>query len=291
MFVGSCFAEHFYQTFSRYHFQVNAGAHGILFHPSAIHRALQHVLHGELYISSQWIKSGDLYCSPHHHGRYNALTKEEATARANSALEAASNFLQQTNVLCITYGSSIGYKNITQDIIFANCHKLPQQDFIKTHTPLSELLAGANETIGALLSRFPHLHIICTVSPVRHWKDGAIQNQRSKAALHLMCDELERNFNRVSYFPAYELIMDDLRDYRFYKEDLLHPSPQAIEYIREKFFEAYVADHAVKCIEEMKPHILRTEHLPLHETEEQCKKRKAESQEAIRLIIKKYYPD
>jgi hypothetical protein len=124
---------------------------------------------------------------------------------------------------------------------------------------------------------------------VRHWKDGAVINQRSKSILHALCGALEHEFKAVSYFPAYEIMMDDLRDYRFYKEDLIHPSDAAIRYISEKFFQAYLSENGKSCIMELGPVLARLEHRGLHETEEDSEKRKAESHEAIRLVIQKYY--
>lgn len=289
MFIGSCFAEHFYEILERMQFQVNNAAHGIIFHPSPIHQALRRIAEHRPYKGEELLKSGDFFVSPYHHGRYKNEKEEIALARANAELEAAHDFLRHAEVLFITYGTAVGYRHLRRNEIFANCHKLPQAEFSKELTPFDQIFQEARMCFAALFAVNPKLKIVCTVSPVRHWRDGAVTNQRSKSMLHTLCAALEHEFKEVNYFPAYEIMMDDLRDYRFYKDDLIHPSSAAINYIGEKFFKAYLSEKAMLCLGELKPVIARLEHKGLHESDEQSAKRKAESHEAIRHIIQKYY--
>lgn len=289
MFMGSCFAEHFYGIMQRLQFQVNDAAHGIIFHPTPIHKALHRIADLENYTSSDWLVSGNLFVSPYHHGRYNNANRDLAIARVNAELETAHDFLKRADFLFITYGTARGYRHHERNEIFANCHKLPQSNFSKALSAADELLDEARTCFKNILKVNPKLKIVCTVSPVRHWKDGAVANQRSKSILHSLCGALEDEFEAVSYFPAYEIMMDDLRDYRFYKDDLIHPSDAAIRYISEKFFEAYLSENAKGCNAELGPVLARLEHKGLHETPEDTEKRKAESHDAIRLIIRKYY--
>jgi hypothetical protein len=144
MFMGSCFAEHFYSIMQRLQFQVNNAAHGILFHPSPIHKALKRIADFERYAANDWLMSGSLFVSPYHHGRYNNVDKELAIARVNAELEAAYDFLQRADFLFVTYGSATGYRHHDRQEIFANCHKLPQSDFSKELSAADELLDEAS---------------------------------------------------------------------------------------------------------------------------------------------------
>lgn len=289
IFVGSCFSEHLAGIMQQQMFCVHTGAHGILFHPHALHRALQRICSGKRYGPEDWILSGDRYVSLEHHGRFSGTDAEACAAEANRWLDDAHRFISKAVYLFITYGSAVGYWYKQQDLPVANCHKLPQQDFEKRISDVEELAGFGKDIIGNLLHTFPQLHIVSTVSPVRHWRDGAVINQRSKSRLILLCEELERNFDRFSYFPVYEMIMDDLRDYRFYAEDLIHPSGSAVEYVRTRFFEAFVSEKAKEVCRLIQPWLKKMEHRGIHETPTDEEKRKAESLQAIRLIMEKAY--
>jgi hypothetical protein len=149
--------------------------------------------------------------------------------------------LKNTNVLILTLGSAWAYRHVDSNRIVANCHKIPQKEFEKVMFKSNEIVERLGSVINSLSDLSQGLEVVLTVSPVRHWKDGPLQNQVSKSHLRIACDELSTQFSNCHYFPSYELVLDELRDYRFYADDMLHPSSAAVDFIWEKFQEATMA--------------------------------------------------
>ena len=180
--------------------------------------------------------SGGLFHSFDHHSRFSALTAEACLNQINTRLESSALFLRQCKRLIVTWGTSWVYREKESGTIVGNCHKLPERYFIRQRLTVEEIVDDWKSLLQELKDINPELKILFTVSPIRHWKDGAHGNQLSKAALLLAIDELNSLFpEQTSYFPSYEIMMDELRDYRFYADDMLHPSVQAIDYIWEQF--------------------------------------------------------
>lgn len=284
MFAGSCFASHMHQRMSRLHCDVRAFSHGIIFHPLALAKAFQDIVLKRVYSESDLIFSDGLYRSLSHHGVFADTDPTKVLDQINSTIAEAHNAFDDLHTLVITFGTAYGYHHLESDGIVANCHKLPQQDFKKELSNEADILRGWSETIALLRSVNPQLNLIFTVSPVRHWRDGAIENGRSKARLISVCGELASQ-KGVYYFPSFELMMDDLRDYRFYEADLIHPNAQAIDYIQEKFVHAAFSDHARLKLDSIEKLVKQMEHRSIHESAELSEKRKAEALEGIRLII------
>lgn len=285
MLIGSCFSEHVADRLEYFKYEVNRGAHGIVFHPEAISNAIKHIISGVVYTDKDLIESQGKWCSLYHHGAFSHSNKELVLENINTNLNTAHGFLKSASLLVVTFGTAMGYEHKQRAEIVANCHKLPQQDFNKKLSHLSELTAIWNETIEALKAFNPTLKIVFTISPVRHLKEGFVENQRSKARLQLLCEEICDRDNGVFYFPSYELMMDDLRDYRFYAIDMIHPSEQAILYIQEHFFNSIFSEKSIDACQKLLPVLQRLHHRSLHETSEMTAKRKAESEEQIRLIL------
>lgn len=285
-FLGSCFSEHMFSAFERFRFQVHANAHGILFHPLAMAKSLHDVMENRGYAESDLLAFQDRFVSMNHHGRFSGIEKAPLLQTINHDIVMAHDFLKKANVLFITFGTAIGYVYKESGEVVANCHKLPQQAFEKRRFDLHTLADSWQSTIEKLLNWNPRIQLVLTVSPVRHLREGFVENQRSKAALVLLCDALVKQFpEKVSYFPAYEMMVDDLRDYRFYENDLIHPSDIAINYIREKLFATYLTPEALQKCAEMESWVKMLEHRSVNETEEQKERRIFRANEAIRQIL------
>lgn len=232
---GSCFSENIGQKLKAHKFEVLINPFGILFHPISISKAINQCIEHKLYQESDLSSNHQLHFSFNHHSSYSGIDKREVLKAINRSIKETHSFLLQTNTLIVTVGTAWCYRLKETSQIVANCYKLPAGLFSKELLTISEITDDFQETINNLLRINPTLNILLTVSPVRHWKDGVVENQQSKSTLLLAMSELTKNNACCHYFPSYEIMMDELRDYRFYAEDMLHPSHLAIEYIYEKF--------------------------------------------------------
>ncbi|GHT73602.1 hypothetical protein AGMMS50262_04960 [Bacteroidia bacterium] len=181
----------------------------------------------------------------------------------NASIRATSDFLQQADLLIITFGTATIYRLSASGEVVSNCHKLPAKEFQEERLTISQITALWNELITNWQSENPRLKILFTVSPIRHWKNGAHADQLNKAVLLLAVNELIHSNVSCYYFPAYEIQLDDLRDYRFYADDLIHPNTQAINYIWEKFGEAYFEKKTIELCRELEKKQRAEKHRPL----------------------------
>ena len=236
---GSCFAENIAMKFANAGFSIDLNPFGIAYNPLSLSQNLNRLLDNKPFMENELIKINDLYHSFSHHSRFSGINPTEVLEKINSRLEQSSTFLRTANLLIITFGTAYVYRLQSTGSVVSNCHKLPDKLFTYKRLTIDEIVREWNGLIIRLQSFNPSLRLLFTVSPIRHWKDGAHENQLSKSILLLSIDELIRNHLQCYYFPAYELLMDDLRDYRFYTEDMLHPNSQAIDYIWEKFTETW----------------------------------------------------
>ncbi len=238
--VGSCFSENIGAKLKNSGFNVNVNPFGVIFNPISISTILKDVFLRRKFTSSDLYEYQSKYYSLQHHGSFKSVNKKELIDRLNSTNTEIYSNINPTSTLIITFGSAWVYElNETNEIV-ANCHKLPNNIFTKRLLTVDEILAAYQQ----ILPKFKH--VILTVSPVRHWKDGAVENTRSKSVLHLAIQRLEEQFSNVTYFPSYEIVVDELRDYRFFKEDMLHPNEQAINYVWEKFQDVYFSEKTLQ---------------------------------------------
>ncbi len=237
--IGSCFAENIGNKLSESKFDVNTNPFGILYNPISIADGLERILSGENFEGSDLFFDGELWHSWMHHGQFSSMEKGDCLLKINSALEKAIDFFAKTDVLIITLGTAFVYKKKNENKIVANCHKVPNHQFNKIRLDVEEIYNALHQSLEKIKSRFPKINVILTVSPVRHVRDGLLENQKSKSILLLAIEKLIRELEDVDYFPSYEIQMDELRDYRFYNPDLIHPNEMAIEYIWKKFRAAY----------------------------------------------------
>lgn len=265
LLMGSCFSESMGEKMHQAGFHVLQNPFGILYQPAAILNALYRIMHLEKYSTDELVFFDGLYHSPDHHGRFSGENADAVIENINQYLSAAHTFIKSEKViLLITFGSAIGYIRKEDQKPFANCHKIPGNQFIRELESLDHIRKNWNELIHQLHHFNPNLQILFTVSPVRHWKDGAVENQISKSTLLVSVNEWVQSYAYCHYFPSYEIMMDELRDYRFYKEDMLHPSAQAESFIWEKFLETCLFPGERPLLQKVEKLRLQCIHRPLH---------------------------
>ena len=238
MLVGSCFSDHIGNFFQEMRFDTLSNPFGTLFNPVSIANALKMSMNPELFNEQHIDFFNEKWISYAHHGKFSHPDKETFWQNISQNLNRAHNFLSSANYLFITFGTAYCYRLIERDLIVANCHKIPAAQFEKQLLTIEQIVGFYQDLLEQLRQFNPQLKTIFTVSPVRHLADGFHENQISKSILHLSINQLIDNTNTF-YFPSYEMVQDDLRDYRFYAADLCHPSDAAVTYIREKLTDAF----------------------------------------------------
>lgn len=249
--IGSCFASEMSDLFQKGQLQTVNNPFGTIFNPFSINNSVKRLHDSEFYYEDDLIAYNDEYISLDHHTSFDTRYVHQTLDKINSKIEEGNRFLQESNWVIITYGTSFIYEFEPKKKLVANCHKIPQKFFEKRLLTYQELTDSIYDTIINLKDICPeNVQILFSVSPVRHTKDGMIENQLSKSKLITAIHEVGSQFENCHYLPIYEILMDDLRDYRFYKDDLIHPNSQAVNYIFEKFGEAYFSDETKDFIKE-----------------------------------------
>ena len=264
--IGSCFAEHIGERLIYYKIPTCLNPFGIVYNPISIAESLELLLQADFIFSEkndQLIESPIGWNSFSHHGQFSHPQKKVVIEKINHALQETRDFLNNTTKLILTFGTAnvFVYKKTGQ--IVANCHKVPQQEFAKRSLTIEEITTSITTILQKLKKAFPHLEIITTVSPVRHIKDGLVENQRSKATLVMALNHLVEQNDFVHYFPSYELLLDDLRDYRFYKKDMIHPTEVAVDYIWEFFTKTWFSQQTIELNQKIKKIRTAASHRPL----------------------------
>jgi lysophospholipase L1-like esterase len=267
MLVGSCFSENMGAKFQHLLFDTYENGHGILFNPVSVQNAIFDYINNKQYASDDLFLLNDVWNSWHHHSRFSGITQQEALTKINSSINNAHLFLKKANYLIVTLGSawlySLNEKSPSNPgIIVANNHKAPADWFTKKLMNVQDLTSNLKSLVHHLKSFNPHLNIIFTISPVRHLREGLIENNRSKAVLIQAVHEVIHQEKGVEYFPAYEYVIDDLRDYRFYAEDLVHPNYAATNYVWEKFVETYMSNETQNMMKQIAELQLAKQHKP-----------------------------
>ena len=237
--VGSCFSENIGNKLNYFKFQATQNPFGILFHPKSIETFITNAINKKVYSESDLVFQNERWHCFDAHSSLSSSDKNELLENLNSAIVSTNNKLKKTSHIIITLGTAWVYRFIETDEIVANCHKIPQKKFLKELLTVDEITESLEAIIALLKSINRDVNIIFTVSPVRHLKDGFIENTQSKAHLIAGIHNTINAPKNINYFPSYELMMDELRDYRFYAEDMIHPNTTAINYIWEKFTDTW----------------------------------------------------
>jgi hypothetical protein len=270
--TGSCFTEHIGNYLMDVKFNILQNPNGILFDPISVCNSLVSYIHNKQHKEGDLFYLNESWHSWQHHGRFSNPDKEECLRVINESQNAAHFFLKQADWLIITLGSSFNYRLTGSSIPVANCHKAPAQTFSKHLCTIEETVTALDQTIHQLFHFNPELKIIFTISPVRHLRDGVVENNRSKARLIEAVHHLVNKFDKLYYFPAYELVIDVLRDYRFYDIDLAHPNYVATQFVLEKFTQNCFDESTQELMKEIKKIIIAKKHTPFNPHSQQHKK-------------------
>jgi len=268
--MGSCFTEHIGNSLQELKFSVLQNPNGILFDPISVCNSLVSYIENKKYKESDLFLLNEVWNSWEHHSRFSNINVKECLEGINASQRTAHSFLKEADWLIVTLGSSFSYK-LTQEAIkaglqngagVANCHRAPTQWFNKHLLSIDEIISQLDTTYHRLKQFNPKLEIIFTISPVRHIRDGVIENNRSKARLIEAVHHMVNKFPGLYYFPAYELVIDVLRDYRFYDIDMVHPNYPATEFVMDKFKENFIDEESQQLMEEVKKIVIARKHKP-----------------------------
>lgn len=261
-FIGSCFSDHIGHFFESHKFKTISNPYGTLFNPKSISDNLLRSITLAPISNQSIFYFNDHFISFSHQGKIHGKSKELFINDLNELDVKIHHYLKNTDYLFITFGTSFCYKLIERDLIVANCHKIPNHQFEKIRLSIDEIVNDYQIMIPLLKELNPNIKIIFTVSPVRHLSDGFHENQISKSILHLAIEQLKNSF-KIYYFPSYEIILDDLRDYRFYARDLCHPAENSIEYVEEMIMKSLMTPETVCELKEIGKKIKRENHKPI----------------------------
>ena len=259
MLIGSCFTQNIGERLINSGFQTSINPFGIIYNSFTISECLNYVLGNKPFTIDDLIENNGWY-SYSHHGSFKGNSPEDALDIINREIAQSHKFIKETKYLIITLGSSWIYTHNKTNRIMGNCHKIPSTEFTKSLLSIEKTIEVLSESLDKFLKTTNQNNpkIIFTISPIRHIKDGYRENQLSKSMLHVAVEELLKQNPKIDYFPSYELMMDDLRDYRFYESDMLHPTPQAVDYIWQKFSQTYFSYDTISlCKEFEKLHKLK----------------------------------
>lgn len=265
--IGSCFSENMGTKLNTHLFKVFENPHGILFNPISVAQSLSDCIHHKQYTEADLFQLNEVWNSWQHHSRFSGISSKEALDKINNSIAKAHTFLKTTDHIVITLGSAWVYQLNSQSphaagLVVANNHKAPATWFDKALMKPDALVLLLNKMVKDLLQFNPHLQIIFTISPVRHLREGLVENNRSKAVLIQAVHEIVDSTENVAYFPSYEYVIDDLRDYRFYAEDLVHPNYAASNYVWEKWVETYMNEETQGIMKQVAELQLAVQHKP-----------------------------
>ncbi|MFK7782036.1 GSCFA domain-containing protein [Psychroserpens sp.] len=248
---GSCFSEHIADKFEYYKFQKFNNPFGILFHPLAIENLIINAINEKQYTEEDiFFKNEQWHCFEAHSKLSKAL-KADLLETLNTQVKATNDVLTEATHIVVTLGTAWAYRQIKTDMFVANCHKVPQKQFLKELLSIDTIVESLEAIVSMVRSINPKVNILFTVSPVRHIKDGFVENTQSKSHLISAIHQVVDHRTQLYYFPSYEIMLDELRDYRFYKEDMLHPNALAVNYIWDCFHSVWISEAAHSTMEDV----------------------------------------
>lgn len=251
--LGSCFTENIGLKLENLKFQIDQNPFGIIYNPESIATSLSRLIDNQLYAEHDLFEQNGIWGSFDHHSRFSSVDIKNTLEKINSRLSYSSQHLKNATYLLITFGTAWVYERKKTGKTVSNCHKFPASDFKRFRLGSNDIAERYQHLLTELWKFNSNLKILFTVSPIRHWKDGAIENQLSKSSLLLAVDHLVKSFGKekCAYFPSYEIMMDELRDYRFYAPDLLHLNESAIEHIWNKFYNSVFTNETKAIVKDV----------------------------------------
>lgn len=260
--IGSCFADSIGIKLRTSKFSVSINPFGSVYNPISIHKLILQTINKQPLADNSYLQNADTILNYNFHSEFNSTTKQELEKNINDTIGQGHHFLRGTNCIIVTYGTAWVYERTDNNEVVANCHKMPSGLFKKNILTQKKIIESFGEMYRAIKLFNPEIRIIVTVSPVRHLKDTLELNSVSKSILRLSCHTLTELYNDVDYFPAYEILLDDLRDYRYYSSDLIHPTDFAIDYIWRKFCEKYFSKETKIVLHEWQEILKALHHKP-----------------------------
>jgi len=285
--IGSCFSEEIANKLDKFKFQILKNPFGIVFHPFAIKNALERCINLDFYTKNEVFKQNEIFFNWDFHSKFNQLDEELFLESINKTVKETHEFLKDCSVVFITLGTSFVYELKENNKIVANCHKVSSSNFNKKLLSESEIQICLMEIVANLNKFNAKIKIIFTVSPVRHIKDGIVENNVSKGRLLSTIYEINKEKNTY-YFPSYELMIDDLRDYRFFKEDLIHPNEMALNYIWEKFSISFFNEKTIQINKEINHIHNELNHKPFNPNSEEYVQFKFKTEQKIKKLNLEY---
>jgi len=287
--IGSCFSEHLADILGDLKYDILKNPFGITFNPISIFSCIKRCIIGNSLLEEELIKTGNLWAHHDFHGSFNKINPQAFVENANISIQNANAFLKKVDFVIITLGTSLVYRLLSNKEIVNNCHKLPSNHFEQHSLSVEEIANCLKELISNISDHADKkVNFVLALSPVRYIKDGLIENQKSKAscliAIHQICDQLDN----VNYFPSYELVLDELRDYRFYKEDMVHPSAVAVKHVSEKFMDYYFNESESTLRNEITKIRNSLNHRPLHKDDPAFVEFQNNLLKKMELLEKKY---
>jgi hypothetical protein len=299
--IGSCFTEHIGNALSDAKFSILQNPNGILFDPVSVVKSLISYVNNKQFTADDLFQHNEVWHSWQHHSRFSHMDATEGLRIMNESQQKAHRFLKEADWLIITLGSAFSYRLTEQAPLYkasyqdfpldegvANCHRTPAQWFSKYLLSSPEIIEMLDRCMHQVFQFNPRLQIIFTISPVRHIRDGVVENNRSKARLIEAVHHMVNKFNRLHYFPAYEIVIDILRDYRFYDIDFVHPNYLATEFVLQKFASGCLDEEAIQLMDELKKISLARRHRAFQPSTVAHQQFLRSSAEKTRELQKKY---
>ena len=274
LLAGSCFAGNIGAMLTERKFNIDVNPFGILYNPLSIATMLTRVIDGEEFTASspEIFEHGGKWHSILHHGDFSQNSRERLLETINGRLAKAHHAAKECDIVIITLGTAYTYTRASDNLVVGNCHKLPASTFTRRLLGIEEIAEAMSAVIDRFRNMNPEIKFMFTISPIRHLRDGAHDNQKSKATLLLATDRIMSLYpDNTLYFPAYEIMLDELRDYRFYADDMVHPSTKAVSYIWECFGKCYFNDSTAKLNNEVEQIMRAMEHRPFDATSDAYK--------------------
>lgn len=289
MMFGSCFSDNIGRKLYDAMFEVDINPFGTTFNPSSIYDNIRYLLSGAKVCEEDLFENNGVWNNFRYHSRFSGMKKEEVMDMMNGRLESSYNNITKSSVVFLTFGTAYHYVYLSDGRIVNNCHKLPQYDFEKRILPVESIVADYCALINDMKQLNPDIKIVFTVSPIRHISDGLAENQLSKSILRLAVSEIIKKIpENCIYFPAYEIMMDDLRDYRFYAADMVHPSDTAIDYIWEVFCESFMNTWTLDMVKKCTKLSKRLYHRPMTDNKEAIGQFNKETEAALYALVKEH---
>ena len=288
--LGSCFAVNMGERLDYFKFQNTTNPFGIIFNPVSIEKLIVRAVNQKQFTEEDVFFHNERFHCYEVHSDLSSANQQEFLDRLNAGLDVTYQKIKAASHILITYGTAWVYQEKNSGVVVANCHKMPQSYFDKHLLSVASIEAAIQNTVDAIRKVNPNCSFVFTLSPVRHIKDGFVENQRSKAHLITALQNLlsDHMLDKANYFPAYEIVMDELRDYRFYGEDLVHPSSMAIEYIWQRFRASSISETAMSTLDEVEAIQKSLLHKPFNPLAESHQKFQSKLQEKISRLQEKH---